>query len=192
MRSFLLFCLAVGTVFAGSCRPAAAPVSVSNAPISVNDRPTTNLPLPPSKPMTEMSWVTQEERVQKLGDLAGKAVVLDFWATYCKPCLEAIPHLNKLSAKYGNDLLVIGLNVGGEEDRVKIPRFLETTRIDYPIAFPDSDLTSFIFATQSDIPQTAIFDRKGALVRKIVGYNSEIQIELDAAVEQAVRSTGSQ
>lgn len=188
MRYFALFCLAAGIISALSCRPAAAPVSVSNAPISVNDRPTTNLPLPPSKPMAEMSWVTQEDRVQKLGDLAGKAVVLDFWATYCKPCLEAIPHLNQLSAKYGDDLLIIGLNVGGEEDRAKIPRFLETTRIDYPIAFPDSDLTQFVFATQSDIPQTAIFDRKGALVRKIVGFNSAIQVELDAAIEQAVRS----
>ena len=106
------------------------------------------------------------------------------------PCYlqSRIPHLNQLSAKYGDDLLIIGLNVGGEEDRAKIPRFLETTRIDYPIAFPDSDLTQFVFATQSDIPQTAIFDRKGALVRKIVGFNSAIQVELDAAIEQAVRS----
>lgn len=178
---YFLLCLA--------CRPAATPVSVSNRPVSINDRPTTNLPIPPAKPFGEMSWVTDDDRVQKLGDLNGKAVILDFWATYCEPCKREIPHLNSLIAKYGADNLhIVGLNVGGEEDRPKIPNFVATTEINYPIAFPDGDLTSFIFATQSDIPQTAVFDRRGVLVRKIVGFNESIQKELDDAVEQAVKS----
>ena len=184
------FCLFTFAFLLGSaCRPAAAPVSVSNSPMSINDRPTTNLPLPPAKPMAEMSWVTADDRVQKLADLSGKAVILDFWATYCEPCKREIPHLNSLVAKYGSDnLQIVGLNVGGEEDRPKIPAFVASTRFDYPLAFPDSELTSFIFATQSDIPQTAVFDRRGVLVRKIVGFNDAIQKELDAAVEEAIRS----
>jgi thiol-disulfide isomerase/thioredoxin len=183
-----IFCLLTILSFVWlGCRSAATPVSVSNQPISINDRPTTNMPLPPSKPFSEMSWATSDGRVQKLGDLGGKAVILDFWATYCEPCKREIPHLNSLVAKYGSDNLeIVGLNVGGEEDRMKIPKFVAETRIDYSIAFPDNDLTSFIFATQSDIPQTAVFDRRGALVRKIVGFNDAVQKELDAAVEQAV------
>lgn len=136
-----------------------------------------------------MSWTSSDDRVEKLSDLAGKAVILDFWATYCEPCKREIPHLNALIARYGaNNLHIVGLNVGGEEDRPKIPAFVASTKIDYAIAFPEDALTNFIFAERSDIPQTAIFDRKGRMVKKIVGFSPEIQKELDAAVEQAISS----
>ncbi len=134
-----------------------------------------------------MSWTDSESRVQKLGDLKGKAVILDFWATYCPPCKEEIPHLNSLIAKYGADNLhIVGLNVGGKEDLALIPQFVASTQIDYPIAFPEDELSRFIFAERDDIPQTAVFDRKGKMITKIAGFNPAIQKELDAAVEQAL------
>lgn len=145
--------------------------------------------MPPSKPLTEMSWTNADDRVQKITDFAGKAVILDFWATYCEPCKREIPHLNSLIAKYGADNLhIVGLNVGGEEDRPKIPAFVASTKIDYDVAFPEDALVNFIFSERSDIPQTAIFDRQGRMVKKIVGFSPAIQLELDAAVEQAIRS----
>lgn len=187
MRSAVFILLTSAFLLLTGCRPSAAPVSVGDKPISINDRRTTNLPMPPSKPFAEMSWTSSDDRVQKMSDLIGKAVILDFWATYCEPCKREIPHLNSLIAKYGaENLHIVGLNVGGEEDRPKIPAFVASTKIDYGIAFPEDALTSFIFSERSDIPQTAIFDRKGKLIRKIVGFSPAIQIELDAAVEQAL------
>lgn len=145
--------------------------------------------MPPSKPFGEMSWTLTDERVQKLGDLKGKAVILDFWATYCEPCKREIPHLNSLVAKYGaENLVIVGLNVGGDEDRAKIPQFTATTKIEYAIAFPESDLTSFIFATDSSIPQTAVFNRSGAMITKIVGFGETQKRELDDSVEKAIAS----
>ncbi len=189
MRLVLFLLLIFALLLASACRPSAAPVSVSERPVSINDRRTTNLPMPPSKPLTEMSWTNADDRVQKITDFAGKAVILDFWATYCEPCKREIPHLNSLIAKYGADNLhIVGLNVGGEEDRPKIPAFVASTKIDYDVAFPEDALVNFIFSERSDIPQTAIFDRQGRMVKKIVGFSPAIQLELDAAVEQAIRS----
>ncbi|MFT3746402.1 MAG: TlpA disulfide reductase family protein [Pyrinomonadaceae bacterium] len=169
------------------CRPAAAPVSVSERPVAINDRRTTNAPLPPSKPFSEMSWTTASDKVQKMSDLTGKAVILDFWATYCEPCKREIPHLNSLIAKYGKDNLhIVGLNVGGDEDKPKIPAFVAATKVEYEIAFPEDALADFIFSERSDIPQTAVFDRKGRMVQKLVGFSDQIQKDLDAAVEIAV------
>ncbi len=188
MRYLLLTVFSFSFLLSTACRPSAAPVSVGSKPISINDRPTTNLPMPPSKPVTQMSWTNADDRVEKLSDLNGKAVILDFWATYCEPCKREIPHLNSLIAKYGaENLHIVGLNVGGEEDRPKIPAFVASTKIDYAIAFPEDELTQFIFAERSDIPQTVIFDRNGRMVKKIVGFSPQIQKELDAAVEIAIK-----
>ena len=162
---------------------------MSNRPVSVSGQPTTNLPLPPTKPVSEMTWTTDDNRVQKLSDMAGKAVILDFWATYCPPCRQEIPHLNALIAKYGaENLQIVGLNVGGEDDRPEIPKFLANTKLDYPIAYPEEELWRFIFAGRDDIPQTVVFDRSGKMVTKIIGFSPEIQRELDIAVEKAVKS----
>lgn len=136
-----------------------------------------------------MSWTTAGDKVQKMSDLTGRAVILDFWATYCEPCKREIPHLNSLIAKYGKDNLhIVGLNVGGEEDKPKIPAFVAATKVDYEIAFPEDALADFIFSERSDIPQTAVFDRKGRMVQKLVGFSDGIQKELDQAVEIAVNS----
>lgn len=190
MRIALLFTLsALCIAFIAACKPAAAPVAVGNRPTSINDRPTTNLPVQPTKPLDNMSWSYPDQRVHKVADFRGKALILDFWATYCGPCREAIPHLNSLVAKYGDDNLhIVGLNVGGEEDMKKVPEFTKKTRIDYPIALPEDELSQMIFFEKSDIPQTMIIDRSGNVVTKIIGYSEAIKKDLDAAVEQAVRS----
>jgi thiol-disulfide isomerase/thioredoxin len=172
-----------------SCRPAAAPVLVGNKPISINDVPLKDAQARPLKPIAEMSWTGFEGNVQKLKDHRGKVVILDFWATYCPPCIEEIPHLKALQAKYGPDeLLVVGLHVGGDEDKPKVPEFVERLKITYLLAYPEDALTSFIFGAETAIPQTAIFDRQGRLAKKIVGFNNQIKAELDEAVETAISS----
>lgn len=138
------------------------------------------------KPVSEMNWTTFDGKVQKLKDFNGKVVILDFWATYCPPCIEEIPHLIELQTRYGDDLRVIGLHVGGEEDRPKVPEFVERLKITYPLASPEDELTRFVFGDETAIPQTAIFDRNGKLVKKIVGFNEAIKKELDEAVANTV------
>lgn len=191
--AFLLFTFAF--CLFSACRPAAAPKSISNKPVSVNDIPISNQPLPPTKAIEEMTWAVldgatnQEGEVSRLKDFQGKVVILDFWATYCPPCIEEIPHLKALQAKYGKENLeVIGMHVGGEDDRPRVPAFVERLKIDYTLAIPEDELTRFIFGGRSDIPQTAIFDRRGKLVRKIIGFDAQIKKDLDAAVEQAINS----
>ncbi len=134
-----------------------------------------------------MSWTNGADRGAKLGDLKGKAVILDFWATNCPPCVEEIPHLMALQQKYGaENLVLIGLHVGDDEDRAQIPAFSKTHNINYPIAFPDDELSGFVFSDGDGIPRTLIIDRSGAIVKRTVGYGLGIQKDLDDAVEQAV------
>lgn len=170
-----------------ACRPAAAPVSISNQPISPVGAGT-NLPLPPSKPLGEMSWTTLDGRTQKLADLKGKAVVLDFWATFCPPCLDEIPHLNSLQTEYGaENLQIVGLHAGDAEDFAQVPAFAERLKINYTLAAPETELLRFIFADRDEIPQTAVFSRDGKLIRKFVGFDLKTKNDLDKAVAEALK-----
>jgi len=179
-RVFLLLAI---SVFCLSCRPAAAPVSVGNKPVSVNGVPARDAQSQPTKPVGEMAWTDRiDGNVQKVKDLKGKVVILDFWATYCPPCIEEIPHLMELQAKYGEDLHVIGLHVGGDEDRPKIPEFMERLKITYPIAYPEDALTAYVFGQESAIPQTAVLDRTGKMVKKITGFGPPMKKELDETI----------
>ena len=184
-----LLCL-IAAAFSLGCRPAAAPVSVSNRAVSVNGVRAKDAETKPTKPVTEMNWTTFDGQVQKLKDFNGKVVILDFWATYCPPCIEEIPHLMELQAKHGADnLFIVGLHVGGEEDRPKVPAFVERLKINYPLAYPEDALASFIFGQDTAIPQTAVFDRKGKMVKKIAGFDASIKTQLDEAVAAAVATT---
>ena len=169
-----------------ACRPAAAPVSVGTKPVSVNGVPAKDAPAQPMKPVAEMSWTNFDGKIQKVKDLEGKVVLLDFWATYCPPCIEEIPHLMDLQAKYGAELQIVGLHVGGEEDKPKVPEFVERLNITYTLAYPEDALTAYVFGQQTAIPQTAVFDRSGKLVKKITGFDATIKTELDKAVAEAI------
>ncbi len=188
MRPFAVCFLGVSMIAASGCRPAAKPVAMSNRPASINDVRQADAPTAPSKPLSEMSWTDFDGRQQKLKDLEGKVVILDFWATNCPPCIEEIPHLNGLRAKYGDDLRIVGMHVGDDEDKLKVPEFVQRLKISYTLAYPEDALIRFIFATRDDIPQTAVFDRKGIMIKKIVGFSSDIAKELDSTVDLAVNS----
>ena len=185
LMRFFAFCLLPFAFLFGACRPAATPVSVSEKPVSINNVPQTNVLLPPTKNIGNLGWTLFfDEKTQTLRELKGKVVVLDFWATYCPPCLEEIPHLVSLQNQYGSEnFQIIGLHVGGEEDRPKVPEFVERLKMNYPLATPDDELTDILFGGESAIPQTFVFDRNGQLIQKFIGYDEEIKNALNRAVE---------
>ena len=185
MRTFTFYLLPFAFCLVAACNPA-APVSISNKPVSINNVPRTNLPLPVLKNTENLGWKSFAGENVKLADLKGKVVVLDFWATYCPPCLEEIPHLNELQTKYGENLKVIGLHIGGEEDQVRVPEFVERLRINYALAYPQDELSNALMGADNSIPQTFVFDKNGKLVKKLVGFDNFIKADLDTAIELAI------
>jgi thiol-disulfide isomerase/thioredoxin len=132
-------------------------------------------------------WTLLDGRRARLDDFKGQAVVLDFYATYCPPCLEEIPHLVTLQRRYDADgLKIIGLNVGGEVDQAKVPEFVERFGIQYTLGNPDWELVDAYFGGNSAIPQTLVFDRQGRLVKHFTGYDPQMALQLEEAIQTAL------
>ena len=138
------------------------------------------------RPSTPGTWSIGNQTT-KLADYKGKVVVLDFYATWCEPCRAEIPRLVQMQKDYGaSGLQVIGLNVGGDDDRQKVPAFAKEFGIEYPLGFPDDTLVDEYLTDNQDIPQAFVFDRHGELVKRFVGYNSSSGAELERIVKGAL------
>ncbi|MGZ8843677.1 MAG: TlpA family protein disulfide reductase [Pyrinomonadaceae bacterium] len=141
------------------------------------------------QPRGSGAWTTDKNQRAQLSDYKGKVVLLDFYATWCEPCRVETPHLVRLQNEYGpKGLQVIGLNVGGDEDRDKVPAYAKEFSIQYPLAFPDDDLVTKYLSDNDNIPQSFVFDRNGNMVKRFIGYNPRSGAELDRIVKTTVES----
>jgi thiol-disulfide isomerase/thioredoxin len=133
------------------------------------------------------TWVVDNNQRARLSDYKGKVVVLDFYATWCEPCRAETPTLVQLQKDLGaSGLQVIGLNVGGDDDRTQVPAFAKEFGVEYPLGFPDDNLVERYLTDNQDIPQAFVFDRNGDLVKRFVGYSQTSGAELERIVKGAV------
>jgi thiol-disulfide isomerase/thioredoxin len=141
------------------------------------------------QPAGRGGWALDNNQRAALSDYKGKVVVLDFYATWCEPCRVETPHLVRLQNEFGpRGFQVIGLNVGGDEDREKVPAYAKEFNIQYPLAYPDDDLVTKYLSDNENIPQSFVFDRDGKLLKRFVGYSSRSAVELDTVIRTAVES----
>ena len=132
-------------------------------------------------------WALGDKRRAMLSDYKGKVVVLDFYATWCEPCRDETPHLVKLQKQYEQQgLQVIGLNVGGVDDRERVPTYAKEFGVQYPLGFPDDEFADQYLSDNQNIPQSFVFDRSGKLVRRFVGYSESAGAELDRVVKASL------
>jgi peroxiredoxin len=109
----------------------------------------------------------QDGKRMRLSDLRGKVVVLNFWATWCPPCVEETPELNRLERRIApRGGVVLGVSV--DEDQAAYERFLQDQRVAFP-TFRDPSRTIPLRYGTSMYPETYILDRQGRIARKIVG-----------------------
>jgi thiol-disulfide isomerase/thioredoxin len=175
--------IATFAISSGACTTHEEKTPVVSAP------PSTSYPMPPVNAGSEMGWVLSDGKRAKLADYQGKVLVLDFYATWCVPCRQSIPRLVALQKSYGpKGLEVVGLNVGGPDDRIKVANFARELSIHYPLGFPDKALTDLFLSDNQTIPQTFVFGGEGQLLKRFIGYDKSTESELEKVISEAVKT----
>ncbi len=113
----------------------------------------------------------------------GKVIYIDFWASWCIPCRNSFPWMNEMQKKYGEDLVVIGVNVDQEKDLAD--QFIQETSPDFTIVF---DATGKL-ATEYQVaamPSAFILDRQGKIVFKHLGFHSKKKSLYETEIQQLI------
>lgn len=110
--------------------------------------------------------VTDSEKTVSLRDLRGKIVLLNFWATWCPPCIEEMPSLVALQKQMGDDLVVLAVSVDVDENAYK--HFIRTRQIDLLTVRDGENKSNALYGTFK-YPETYVIDREGIVRRKFIG-----------------------
>jgi thiol-disulfide isomerase/thioredoxin len=136
--------------------------------------------------VTLTSEISSSDRVYKditgktfqLSGLSGKWILVNFWATWCKPCMEEIPDLVKLQQMH-SDVAIVGIAIM-YRNKKEIIEFVQNHSIPYSVVYGDEDMASD-FGGLKSLPMSFLYSPSGKLVKK---YNGPITLnELEDAMK---------
>jgi len=142
---------------------------------------------PAGKPAPDFELKSIDGKSYKLADLRGKAVLLNFWATWCPPCKIEIPWFIELQKQYADQgLVVVGVAMDDDTNKQKVVSdFVSQMKIDYPILL-GTDQVADQYGGVDALPTTFFIGRDGKIVRRVMGLagHSEFEDAIHAALRE--------
>jgi len=109
-------------------------------------------------------------------------VIVDFWATWCKPCIKAFPDLQEIFDKYrGCGLKVLAVSIDGPKSMSRVGSLIKSKGNTFEVLFDPSQKVARKFHVTS-VPRTVLVDTNGNITYAVTGYRPKNHAELDAAV----------
>lgn len=113
----------------------------------------------------------QDKKMIDINQLRGKAVLINFWATWCGPCVQEIPSLISLQNEFGpQGLTVIGVSMD-QNGEGPVQKLIEKTGINYPVVMGDAKI-SRDFGGIFGIPASFLIDQSGTVRKRFNGWTS--------------------
>ncbi|GAB4440139.1 MAG: TlpA disulfide reductase family protein [Chloroflexi bacterium OHK40] len=174
----LLAAVAIALAACGPSRPVATPASldVGDAVIAAESRllDAGTGKLADGDAAPDFSYTLPDGTVQKLSDLRGKQVVVNFWATWCLPCIEEMPELQRVYDSSSGAVVVLGVN--RNELPEAIARFVPTVGVTFPLI---ADATGAIGDRYSvtSLPTTFFINSDGTIGARQIGALSASVLE---------------
>ena len=136
------------------------------------------------KQAPDFSLQSLDGKAYKLSDLKGKIVLIDFWATWCGPCREELPIIEKLHREFKDkNLVVLGIS---NEDRDTIEKFLKNNPLTFPILLDEKGKVAKSYRVVA-IPRLLLIDKTGKIRKDILGYNPRNEEILRELIERLLK-----
>jgi len=134
--------------------------------------------------------VKEPHKIQMLTkEFQNKAILLDFWATWCPPCVKEIPHLNKLSKKYKGKIEFIGALAEEDKSAISLNKFIKKHKIVYNIATTDENNENIkllkALTNLRTLPFKVLYDANGTYVNHYYGAIPEEILDRD--IQKAIK-----
>ena len=115
-----------------------------------------------------------EGNTYRLSDHIGKEVILiDFWATWCVPCLAEMPHLEKMWEKYkGKGFSVVAVSMDSADQIADVPAFARRNQMNFTVLLDEDSSIAGIYNPRKSAPLSVIIDRQGHISARREGYNA--------------------
>lgn len=137
--------------------------------------PISAAPIPPNVQAPDFTRVDLNNNRVHLADLRGNVVLLDFWATWCAPCLVEIPHLKEWQSAYaGQGLRILGVSMDDEPAGVRA--LDRKMHFNYPVVMGDTELAE-LYGGVLGLPLVYLIDRKGVIRARFDGETDPKLIE---------------
>ena len=122
-------------------------------------------------PFPEVAFKDLSGKPQSLESYKGKVVVLNFWATWCGPCREELPMLDKLTNDYAEkDVVILAASIDDAKTQANIGRFLAKKKIEHLAIWTGAEASTLKqFDLGVMVPATIILDRDGNPIGRILG-----------------------
>jgi thiol-disulfide isomerase/thioredoxin len=121
-----------------------------------------------------------------LSQLKGKVVFLNFWATWCGPCVSEMPSMEAVYQKLKNKgFEILAVNLG--ETKGEVSEFIKKYNLNFPAVLDERDITSDYYNIQA-IPTTYIIDRRGLIIARLVGSTNWNTPKVISALETALEN----
>ncbi|MFD2133232.1 thiol-disulfide oxidoreductase ResA [Pseudogracilibacillus auburnensis] len=119
-------------------------------------------------PDFELVQINENNEVEKirLSDLEGKGVMLNFWATYCKPCEAEMPYMESLYPEYKDDIEIVAVSLDASE--LVIHQFIDKYDLSFPVLH-DTKSEIMDLYNVGPIPSTFFINPEGEIVDKVAG-----------------------
>ena len=114
-----------------------------------------------AKDLSGIKFKDVNGKVVDLGSLKGKVIFLNFWATWCPPCLAEMPSVNKLYERFKEDEDVVFILVDADSDFVKAQKYMDRKGYKLPVYQVASNIPEVVF--KGSLPTTVVFDKLGRL-----------------------------
>ncbi len=124
----------------------------------------------------------------RLSDHLGKDVILvDFWATFCDPCMAAMPHLDELYKKYkSKGFVVLGVSIDGPDGLAQVRTEVKKLGVSFPILLDKETRVVSLYNPKTSAPYSVLIGRDGRIITKKEGYVTGDANSLDRDIEAAV------